>query len=71
VELRDGSLHRLVSIDDEPGYGFVTLTPYREDGQAEEMIVPVAAIATVKLTPMEEHPPFGFAPPQPAAQPPP
>ena len=39
----------------------MTLTPYREDGQAEEMIVPVAAIAAIKLTPMEEHPPFGFA----------
>jgi len=61
VELRDGSLHRLVSIEPEPGYGFVTLSPYREDGQAEEMIVPVGAIAAIRLTPMEEHPPFGFA----------
>jgi hypothetical protein len=60
VELRDGSLHRLVSIDDEPGYGFVTLSPYRDDGLAEEMIVPVASIAAVRMTPMEEHPPFGF-----------
>ena len=25
------------------------------------MIVPVGAIAAVRLTPMEEHPPFGFA----------
>ncbi len=64
VELRDGSVHRLVSIDDEPGYGFVTLSPYREDGQAEEMIVPVASIAAVRLTPMEEHPPFGFSAPK-------
>ena len=54
-------MHRLVSIDEEPGYGFVTLSPWREDGQAEEMIVPVGAIAAVRLTPMEEHPPFGFA----------
>ena len=60
VELRDGSLHRLVSIDDEPGYGFVTLSPYRDDGLAEEMIVPVASIAAVRMTPMAEHPPFGF-----------
>jgi hypothetical protein len=54
-------VHRLVSIAEEPGYGFVTLTPWREDEQAEEMIVPVGAIAAVRLTPMEEHPPFGFA----------
>ena len=61
VELRDGSLYRLLSIADAPGYGFVTLTPYRDDGDPEEMIVPVAAIAAIKLTRMEEHPPFGFA----------
>jgi hypothetical protein len=60
IELRDGSVHRLVSIQDAPGYGFVTLTPHREDGQPEEMIVPVGAIAALRLTPMEEHPPFGF-----------
>ena len=63
VELRDGSLYRLVSIEAEPGYGFVTLAPYHEDGAAEELIVPVATIASIKLTPMEEHPPFGFAAP--------
>ena len=39
----------------------MTLTPYRDDGIPEEMIVPVAAIAAIKLTRMEEHPPFGFA----------
>lgn len=63
IELRDGALHRLVSIAPEPGYGFVTLVPYREDGGAEELIVPVGIIAAIRLTPMEEHPPFGFAAP--------
>jgi hypothetical protein len=63
VELRDGSVHRLVAIEDQPGYGFVTLCPYRDDGMPEEMIVPVAAIAALRLTKMEEHPPFGFAQP--------
>ena len=38
----------------------MTLSPWRDDGQAEEMIVPVGAIAAVRLTRMEEHPPFGF-----------
>jgi hypothetical protein len=64
VELRDGSTHRLVSIAPEPGYGFVTLWPYRDDHQPEEMIVPVSAIAALRLTQMEEHPPFGFGPPR-------
>jgi hypothetical protein len=66
VELRDGSIHRLVAIEDAPGYGFVTLSPYRDDGDPEEMIVPVAAIAAIKLTRMEYHPPFGFAQAPPA-----
>lgn len=61
IELRDGSVHRLVSIEDEPGYGFVTLTPHREDGDPEQLIVPVAAIGAIRLLPMEEHPPFGFS----------
>lgn len=63
VELRDGSQYRLVSIEAEPGYGFVTLAPVTDDGQPEELIVPVAAIAAIRLSPMEEHPPFGFAAP--------
>ena len=65
VELRDGSVHRLLKIVLEPGYGFVTLRPWREDGDPEEMIVPVGAIARITLGPMEEHPPFGFGPPPP------
>jgi hypothetical protein len=65
VELRDGSTHRLLSIAGEPGYGFVTLTPWRDDGDPEELIVPVGAIAAVRLRAMEEHPPFGFAAPEP------
>ncbi len=63
VELGDGSVHRLLTIRAEPGYGFVTLCPWREDGGPEEMIVPVGAIARITLSPLEEHPPFGFGPP--------
>ena len=59
VELRDGSVLRLVAIRPEPGYGFVTLCPV-EEGRPEELIVPVGAIARIRLSPPEEHPPFGF-----------
>ena len=61
VELRDGSVLRLVSIDPEPGYGFITLSPHRDDGESEELIVPVAAVTRLQLTRMEQQPPFGFA----------
>jgi hypothetical protein len=58
-------LLRLRSIEAEPGYGFVTLVPHGEDGEPEELIVPVGGIARIGLKTVEEHPPFGFgvAPP--------
>jgi hypothetical protein len=62
VELRDGSVHRLLTISPEPGYGFVTLSPWIDDADAEELIVPVGAIARITMRRLEEHPPFGFAP---------
>jgi hypothetical protein len=65
VELRDGSVYRLLTIGPEPGYGFVTLRPWREDGYAEELIVQVGAIAKITLSPVETEPPFGFGLPAP------
>jgi len=62
VELRDGSVLRLLAIRPEPGYGFITLCPVEEEGRPEELIIPVGAIARIRLSPPEEHPPFGFAP---------
>jgi hypothetical protein len=63
IELRDGAVFQLQSIQAEPGYGFVTLSPHREDGKAEEVIVPVGAIASITLGPVEERTPFGFTTP--------
>ncbi len=61
VELRDGSVIALESILSEPGYGFVTLRPHSR--RAEEIVVPVGAIARLRLAPPEQHPPFGFSKP--------
>jgi hypothetical protein len=63
AELFDGSRLRLVSILPEPGYGFITLVPHVEDGDPEELIVPVGAIARIRLGKLEEQGPFGFAAP--------
>ena len=60
VELRDGAVLSLASIHAEPGYGFVTLCPHSEDDRAEEVIVPVGAIARLTLGTLEQHEPFGF-----------
>jgi hypothetical protein len=59
VELRDGSLLPLESIIAEPGFGFLTLRPHSR--RKEEMVVPIGAIARIRLGPPEEHPPFGFS----------
>ena len=62
VELQDGSRFALHSISPEPGYGYVTLCPYPEEGgrpwprggeiaplPPEEVIVPVGAIVRITL----------------------
>jgi hypothetical protein len=59
VELRDGSTATVRTLSAEPGFGFVTLCPHVEDG-AEEWIVPVGAVARIRLQPAEEEEPFGF-----------
>jgi hypothetical protein len=61
VELRDGSLLPLESIIPEPGFGFVTLRPHSP--HKEEIVIPVGAIARLRLGPPVEHPPFGFSKP--------
>ena len=61
IELRDGSVLPLESILPEPGFGFVTLRPHAP--QAEEVVIPVGAIARLRLGPPEEHPAFGFSKP--------
>jgi hypothetical protein len=62
VELREGARLVLDSISPEPGYGFVTLRPHPEDeGKREELIVPLASVARIRISPAEDEPQFGFA----------
>jgi hypothetical protein len=60
VELRDSSVFQLASILPEPGYGFITLCPHADDGEPQELIVPVGALARITLERKEEQQPFGF-----------
>ena len=61
VELRDGPLLVLDSIAAEPGYGFITLRPHpQERDEPEELIVPLASIAQIRISAAEEEPQFGF-----------
>jgi hypothetical protein len=62
VELVDGALLRLQTIRPDPGYGFLTLVPHAEEGDPQELIVPIGAIRQLTLSRAEAESPFGFAP---------
>jgi hypothetical protein len=65
VELRDGARHILDTIAPEPGHGFVTLRPHATDnGERQELIVPLASVARIRIAPAEQEPQFGFALPE-------
>jgi hypothetical protein len=65
VEVRDGARHVLDTISPEPGYGFVTLRPHAtDDGERQELIVPLGSIAQIRIAPAEHEPQFGFALPE-------
>ena len=59
VELRDGSVHAVASIEPEPGHGFVTLAPHGPEPQ--EVIVPLGAFARITLAPVSDEHPLGFS----------
>lgn len=62
VQLRDGARYLLDTISAEPGLGFVTLRPHPEDdGEREELIVPLASVAQIRIAPAVAEPQFGFA----------
>ncbi len=65
VELADGSLHRLASLSAEPGFGFVTLCPHCDDGEPEELIVPLGAIREIRIGVAEDEQRLGFSSPKP------
>jgi len=63
VELHDGSLHRLESIAAEPGFGFVTLIPHPENGEPEELIVPLGSVVRIRIGQVEPEQRLGFVVP--------
>jgi hypothetical protein len=63
VELADGSLHRLATISPEPGFGFITLCPYSDEGEPEELIVPLGAIREIRIGVPEDEQRLGYASP--------
>jgi hypothetical protein len=67
VEFLDGSRFAVHSIAAEPGFGFVTIRPHREDraDAPGELIVPVGSIKRIELDRAEEERArLGFALPE-------
>ena len=60
LELVDGSLHRLKALSAEPGFGFVSFCPHCDDGEPEEMIVPLGAIRELRIAAPEHEQALGF-----------
>ena len=67
VELVDGGRYALETLLAEPGTGFVTLVPHRENEETpERMIVPISSIRRLELARAEEQRARpGFAAPAP------
>jgi hypothetical protein len=62
MELADGSSHLLAAATPEPGFGFFSFIPYREDGdEPRRVIVPVGAVKTIEISAPDPEQPFGFS----------
>ena len=60
VELVDGSLYRLKTISSEPGFGFVSMCPHCDEGEPEEIIVPLGAIRELRIAAPSHELALGF-----------
>jgi hypothetical protein len=61
LELADGSRHMLATTTAEPGFGFFSFTPHREDGDPpKRVIVPIGAVRSIEISVPDPERPFGF-----------
>jgi hypothetical protein len=61
VELVDGSRHTIATTSAEPGFGFFSFTPHRENGdEPQRMIVPIGAVRSIEISAPDPERPFGF-----------
>ena len=61
IELVDGSRYTLETATPEPGYGFFSFMPHREDGgEPKRMIVPIGAVRSIEISAPDPEHPVGF-----------
>jgi hypothetical protein len=63
IELVDGSRHTVATTSAEPGFGFFSFTPHRDDDdEPRRLIVPIGAVRSIEISAPDPARPFGFAP---------
>jgi len=63
VELADGSRFTLETASAEPGFGFFSFTPYREErDEPKKLIVPIGAVRSIEISAPDPERQFGFVP---------
>jgi hypothetical protein len=61
LELVDGSRHVLASATPEPGFGFFSFVPHRDEGdEARRVIVPIGAVKLIEISAPDPERRFGF-----------
>ena len=61
IELADGSRFTLATASPEPGFGFFSFAPHRDDGDEPKMlIVPIGAVRSIEISPPDPERSFGF-----------
>jgi hypothetical protein len=63
IELVDGSRFTLATASAEPGFGFLSFTPHRAEGdEPKKLIVPIGAVRSIEISAPDPEQPFGFVP---------
>jgi hypothetical protein len=63
IELIDGSRYVVARTSAEPGFGFLSFTPHRDDTDEPRcVIVPIGAVRSIELSAPDPERPFGFVP---------
>lgn len=61
VELADGSRYTVETTSAEPGFGFFSFVPHRDEGdEPMRLIVPVGAVRSIEISAPDPERPFGF-----------
>ena len=63
IELVDGSRFTLETATAEPGFGFFSFTPHRDDrDEPKKMVVPIGAVRSIEISAPDPERPVGFVP---------